>query len=423
MAEKMTRSQALDRLKALRDMLDAPDADIAAIEAEIQQLEEVLEEAQEAVEEVAEEAEAAAEPEQRDQEEEPQDEEDAAQDEPEEDEDEEAQRDSFARRRAQLRARVAAGMAGTVRRNFKDLEGKPMNTFGIETKEYRAAWLKNIQGKPMTAQERAAVSASAAIPQETMNKIWGKMELYPLLEAVDVMHVPGTVILPVEGTVNDANVVAMATAAIDSADTLAPVSLGVYKIIKTLEITADVAAMAIDAFENWLVDRLANKVYRKITALIAAGTGSSQPTGLTAISADGHTYTKAAITYADVLAIIAALPAEYAPNAAFVMSRATFYQGILGLEDTHKKPIVVADVQAPAKFNILGYPVIIEDGLGTDIVFGDLKEGYVWNFGKDLTVERDNSVGFRTGSTVFRGMALGDGKPTGVGLVRFTKAA
>ena len=50
------------------------------------------------------------------------------------------------------------------------------------------------------------------------------------------------------------------------------------------------------------------------------------------------------------------------------------------------------------------------------------KEGYVFNFGKDVAIDRDESVGFRTGSTVFRGMALGDGKPTGVGLVRYTKA-
>lgn len=36
---------------------------------------------------------------------------------------------------------------------------------------YRSAWLKNLQGKDLTAQERAAVTASAAIPTETMNMI------------------------------------------------------------------------------------------------------------------------------------------------------------------------------------------------------------------------------------------------------------
>lgn len=318
---------------------------------------------------------------------------------------------------------IARGIGVVEERTIIDKESKTMErTFAVDTAEYRDAWLKNLQGKALDAEERAAITASAAIPQITANKIKGKMELYPLLNAVDVMYLPGTVVIPVEGTVNAAGVVAMGTAATDAADTLSSVSLSVYKLIKTVEITADVEAMAIDAFESWLVERLANKIYRLVTKMIAAGSGSAQPTGLTSVSSS-KTYTKAGITYSDVMAIIADLPSEYAPNASFVMSRATFFGNVLNIQDTSKKPIVVADVQAPAKYNILGYPVIIEDEIGTDIVFGDLKEGYVFNFGAGVSVARDESVGFRTGSTVYRAMCLGDGKPTGVGLVRYTKAA
>ena len=312
----------------------------------------------------------------------------------------------------------AAKMTG--RPVIEEREEKKM--FEINSPEYRDAFLRNLQGKELTVEERAAVTAAAAIPTETANKIWGKMELYPILNAIDVMHIPGNVILPVEGTINAAAVVAMGTAATDAADTLAPVSLGAYKLIKTVEITADVKAMAVPAFEDWLVDRLANKLFRLVAAEVAAGTGTNEPTGLATITATG-TYTKAAITYADLLTIIGSLPAQYDPNAAFVMSRATFYGNVLNVTTTQKQPVVVADPQAPAKYNVFGFPVIIEDGVGTDIIFGDLKEGYVWNFAKDVEVESDASVAFRTGSTVFRGMALGDGKPTGIGLVRYTKAS
>lgn len=333
-----------------------------------------------------------------------------------------------AERRKKLIARVKRGDTGKVIRTFQSNEEVKENMFGIESKEYRNAFLKNLQGKPVSAEERTALAnGSYVIPQETLNKIYGKMELYPLINAVEVMHIPGTVIVPVEGTVNAAAVVAMGTAATDSADSMAQVSLGVYKLIKTIEITADVEAMAIDAFETWLVERLANKLYRLVTKMIAAGTGSSEPTGLCAASggvdATGCTYTKAAITFTDILAIIAALPTEYTPGATFVMSRTTFWQNVLAVKDSDNRPIVVADAQSPAKFNVMGFPVILEDEVGTDIIFGDLKEGYVWNFGKDIDVARDESVGFRTGSTVFRGMCLGDGKPTGVGLVRYTKAS
>lgn len=316
------------------------------------------------------------------------------------------------------KAAEAAKMDG---KKIIEEDKKMENRFAVNSPEYREAFLKNLQGKELTAEERTAVVASAAIPTETANKIWGKMELYPILNAIDVMHIPGNVILPVEGTINAAAVVAMGTAATDGADTLTPVSLGAYKLIKTVEITADVKAMAIPAFEDWLVDRLANKLFRLVAAEVAAGTGTNEPTGLATITATG-TYTKAAITYADLLTIIGSLPAQYDPNACFVMSRATFYGNVLNVTTTQKQPVVVADPQAPAKYNVFGFPVIIEDGVGTDIIFGDLKEGYVWNFAKDVEVESDASVAFRTGSTVFRGMALGDGKPTGVGLVRYTKA-
>ena len=407
------REQALARLDELREQLEDPAADLEAIQGEIEQIEQFLGTLAEVVEEVAEEV---AEPAEENREEEKPEENQPEEEQPEEQEEE---RSSQAAQRAELRKRVAEGITGIQTRKFNTdkVEVKRM-----DNKEYRIAWLKNLQGKELTAEERTAVTAGYTIPQETANLIKGKMELYPLLNAVDVMHIPGTVIVPVEGTVNAAGVVAMGNAATDAADSIGQCALGIYKIIKTVEITADVAAMAVDAFETWLVDRLANKIYRAVTGYIAAGTGSSQPYGLTTISATNHTYTKAGITYSDVMAIIASLPTQYDQNAHFVMSRANFFGNVLNIQDNNNNPIVVVDVQAPAKFNILGYPVIIEDGVGTDIIFGDLKEGYVWNFGKDIEVARDESVGFRTGSTVFRGMCLGDGAPTGVGLVRYTKA-
>lgn len=324
--------------------------------------------------------------------------------------------------RQQLRANVAAGLVGNVVEHHKEDNNMPnTRNFAIDSAEYRAAFLANLQGRELTAEQRAAVTASGAIPTQTMNQIVGRLELAPIINAVDLTFIPGNVTYPVEGTVADAAWVAMGTAATDSEDTVTTITLGAYKLIKTVEITADVAAMSIDAFETWLVNRLANKIQRAVAAGIMTGTGNSQATGLSSLTGTG-TYTAAGITYSDVMAIIAALPAEYMPGASFVMSRASFFGNVLNIQDTAKHPIVVADAQAPAKFNVLGYPVIIEDGAGTDIYFGDLKEGYKFNFAQAPTVQSDESVAFRTGSTVYRAMALADGKPTGKGVVRYTKA-
>lgn len=318
-----------------------------------------------------------------------------------------------AERRAAILKEIGTGVSGRVTRTFQT-GAQEQRTFGVDTPEYRSAWLKNLQGKTLDAEERAAVTASAAIPTQTMNRIIHRLELTPMIAAVDVTYIPGNVTFPIEGTVNAASWVAMGTAATDSVDTITSITLGAYKLIKTVEITADVMAMGIDAFETWLVERLANKLSVAVDTAIFTGTGSSQATGLLKegeITQKG-TFTKAAMTYKDLLTIISTLPTQYLANASFAMPRALFYKEVLGITDTNGRPVVVADPQAPAKFNILGYPVIVDDNCTADnLLFGDFKEAYKFNFAQAPAVESDKSVAFRSGSTVYRVMALADGKP------------
>lgn len=299
-------------------------------------------------------------------------------------------------------------------------------TFAIDSMEYRDAYLKNLQGKALDAEERTAVTATAAIPTITMNKIIGIMELTPMIAAVDISYIAGYVSFPVENSINEASWIPMGNAQTDSADSITSVSLAAYKLVKTVEITADVQNMSIDAFESWLVSRLANKLSKAIDAGIIKGTGGSnnQCTGIitTKASQDG-TYTKTKIKWSDLTKIIGTLPSEYLPGAKFAMKRDLFWNKIMGLESSDGQPVVVADAQSPAKFNILGFPVIVDDNCSTgDILFGDFK-AYKFNFAKAPEVTADNSVGFRSGSTVYRAMALADGKLVDSNaIVRFIEA-
>lgn len=317
-----------------------------------------------------------------------------------------------AEKRNRLKENISAGKAGTVIKTFQEDKAMEERTFAVDSEEYRSAFLRNLQGKDLTAEERTAVTASAAIPTQTMNMIVSRLERNPLISAVDMTHIPGNVTYPVESAVADASWVAMGTAATDSADALASISLGAYKLIKTVEIGADVAAMSVPAFEAWLVTRLANKIEKAVDNAIINGTGTNQPTGLLKSGEIDNTgtFTKAGMKYKDLCAILAAIPSQYLNGASLVTTRALFYGEILGMEDTSGKPVVVADAQSPAKFNVLGFPVIVDDNMAADtVVFGDFKE-YKFNFAADPTVTADASVGFRTGSTVYRAMALGDGK-------------
>lgn len=326
-------------------------------------------------------------------------------------------------RRQQLRTRVATGVIG---RTIEQPAGDPAPAaFGVDSPEYRMAWLSNLQGRTLTEQQRAAVSASGAIPTQTLNRIVSRLDDSPLLSRIDLMQIPGNVSIPVESTVADASWVAMGTAATDSADSITTVSLAAYKLIKTVEITADVQNMAIDAFETWLVERLGNKVQLALDNAVINGTGTNQAKGIvTSLGTATGTFTKAGATYKDLIKIIASLGTKFARNAVFIMQRKLFYGDVMNITDTGGKPIVHPDVESPAKFNFLGYPVILDDNVPEDnILFGDLF-AYKMNLAKAPTVESDSSVGFRSGTQVYRVMALADGKlAEESAFVRYNRAA
>ena len=306
-----------------------------------------------------------------------------------------------------LRQQVAAGTDPVVR-EFKT-EEKKMN-FEVNSPEYREAFLKNLQGKELTAEERAAVTATAAIPTVTMNEIVHRLELNPLIAAVDVTNIPGYVTYPVESSVAEASWVAMGTASEDSADTLTSITLGAYKLIKTVEITADVEAMAIDAFESWLVSRLANKIEKALDAGIINGLGTTQATGiLTVKTAADCTFTRGKMKWEQLAAIPGNIGGQYLTGSSFVMSPDLFFGKVLGMADSAGNRVAVLDPQGPAKYNVLGFPCILDGNITSeDILFGDLK-AYKLNFAKAVEVKKSEEAAFRTGSAVYRAMCLADG--------------
>lgn len=314
-----------------------------------------------------------------------------------------------AKKAEEERQKVAQGNEAVIK-NFTE-EKKMEKRFAVNSPEYREAFLKNLQGKELTAEERTAVVGTAAIPTQTMNEIVHRLELNPMIGAVDLTNIPGYVTYPAESAVNEASWLDMGVESTDSTDAIAPVTLGAYKLIKTVEITADVDAMSIDAFEAWLVSRLINKIEKALDAGILKGTGTTQATGIvtTKSTADG-TFKRAGIKWGDICGIMGALPGQYHPNASFCMNPALFFGKVLGMVDTAGQRIVVNEPQQARKFNILGYPVIVDANCGAeDILFGDFK-AYKMNLAKGIEVKKSEEAEFRKGSSVYRAMTLADGK-------------
>ena len=328
--------------------------------------------------------------------------------------------------RQQLRANIAAGVVtGTTIETHEEETNMENRTYTVGSAEYREAYLMHLQGRELNAEQRERhMNFAAAIPTQTMNAVFRYLEDSPILSRIDMTHIPGNIVLPVEGDVAEASWVDMIASSSDSADTITSISLGAHKLIKTVEITADVEAMAIDAFETWLVSKLGEKIQKALDNAVFNGTGINQPTGIcTSVTATG-TFTKAKAKYSDLVAIIAALPSGPAKNAVFAMPRKLFFTDVLGIEDLQGQPVVHADVESPAKYNILGYHVILDDNVPADnILFGDFK-AYKMNIAKAPVISSDDSVGFRTGTRVYRALALADGElAMDSAFVRYTRGA
>lgn len=321
------------------------------------------------------------------------------------------------REAAEKRAAMAKRVAQTgkpVKNVVEEIEMEK-KSFAPDTVEYRDAYMKKLMGKDLSAEERTALTSAAdVIPTQTMNEIYGRLADNPLYSELNIMRFPGYVQVPYEKTVNNASWVAMGTASTDSADEVDSVSLSMYKLIKTVEITADIAHASIPAFSAWLVDRLAQKMVAAICYGVLQGSGSGQATGIIPeLTPEATT-----VTYNSILSIMAAVPAQYHRDAVFTMSAATFFNKVMTLKDKNDRPLVMQGMtgvdQAPV-YTLLGHRVILEESASTNsadsILFGNYRDGYAFNFARDIEITADDSVEFRKGSRVYRGMALCDGKP------------
>ena len=307
-------------------------------------------------------------------------------------------------------------------------EGMERNEI-FATEEYRSAFFKRLQGKPLTEEEQRAMTSGAAIPTVTMDKIFGQLkESDTLLGLITLENIEGLTSFPVENVVNDAAWVAEGTDSTPGNDTLKSIALAAYTLIKTVKITAQVKRMAIDKFEAWIVDALTRKLRAACNKAVISGTGSNQPTGLDTLSWDGTNSVTVAsgstVTYDNIVDLEALVGEGFITNAVWVFNR-KMKAILLKLKDDQKRPIFERAVEDGFVGLLLGYPARLDANVKDgEMYFGDWKAGYVMNFPEQISVDSSEEAGFMSGSTVYRGMALVDGKPTGVknALVKLVQA-
>ncbi|MDR1001683.1 MAG: phage major capsid protein [Oscillospiraceae bacterium] len=312
-------------------------------------------------------------------------------------------------------------IANPVSRAGKTQEINPEESY--KTPEYRSAWIKTLQGKTLNEAEyraysTAADSAAPIIPETTANAIVKKMyEVSPILQRCKIYHVPGTFKFSVEDTRDEATLHTENAATTTANDNLRVVTLAGYEIIKIVSASAASTAMALSAFESYIVDALAEDIARKLENYIFNGNGTSEPGGVsTAGKGTGGAYIEgtdlltvtAAPTEANVIAAYGMLGSGYERNAVWCMSKSTFFASYYSLMNKSKNNLIEF---AGGKYYIMGAEVYFTGSLAAGVAYyGDFS--YIFgNFSQDIVVEKSKESGFRNNAIDYRGTCVFDSKP------------
>ena len=357
--KEMTTEELLERRTSIVDALDNPEADLDSLEAEMRSINEELE-----------------------------------------------NRKAAEAKKAEIRAEVAKGSGEVVKTFVEERENKKM--FGVETLEYRNAWVKSLCKRELNEEERSALSSAAAvIPTMTINAVWDRLiKPAELLGRVDVSQFPNYVRFPKATTVNAATSQAVGGSITESSDVIGYVDLVPAEYVKLLTVGADIDHMAIDAIHDWIVNNLVDSIRYAMNKDILIGSNSNAFKGITASVNASATAIPATVTKDSILGIMGALDGAYQNGAIWVMTSNMFFNNIMSL--TTLNDYVIND---GFQYRLFGHDVILmSEALISSketIFYGDPK-AYKVNIFKPIEVKP-----FETATTTniqFRGACLADGE-------------
>jgi HK97 family phage major capsid protein len=171
---------------------------------------------------------------------------------------------------------------------------------------------------------------------------------------------------------------------------------------------------------GWLPGMLGTRIGRAVAAHLVAGSGSSQPTGVTngiTIGKTGLTGQTATVIYDDLVDLEHSIdPAYRNGNVRYVMNDTTL-RVLRKLKDTQGRPlwVPVPTVGFPATLN--GIPYTIDQGMPTmaanavSILFGDFHAGYIVRQVHDVQLIRLNERYADFQQVGFFGYSRLDGRP------------
>lgn len=306
--------------------------------------------------------------------------------------------------------------------NSLNLKGlNEMNNISLESQEYRSAFMEYVtKGTEIPEEFRAAATSvsadnGAVIPTTVLNEIVTKLEKYgDILPRVRRVSYPAGVTVPTSATKFEAVWQNENAVGESQKMTTASISFTAYQLRCNAGVSFHMDVRSLAAFESALVKNVVDAMGKALEKAIIAGTGTGQPTGITAATAVAKV-DATACDYATLVKAVKAVPSAYKKDFVFIMNEGTALN-FATMVDKNGQPIINAGIVQTPQYRFLGHDVVLTDALpdfdaaattNTVAVLFDLSK-YMLNtsYEVDLYTYTDNA----TRQKVYDSIALVDGK-------------
>ncbi len=176
--------------------------------------------------------------------------------------------------------------------------------------------------------------------------------------------------------------------------TLDQTTITVYRMNALMYLSRELVADSQPPALQWIQDEFVDAVLNEEDAVIAAGSGSGRPTGLTQLSlqtvAQGGGF-----DYRDIKGLEHKLPIAYRKqgNAWFYMHDDVM-RSAEQLQDSQNRPLYLHDLDSSKPDKLMGYPVEVSNNLPrTEMYFGDLKRTYILLDRQQMSVDTTTEGG------------------------------
>jgi HK97 family phage major capsid protein len=297
---------------------------------------------------------------------------------------ERAQLMADAQSRQQLRKDIAAGtVTGKVIEKSEEEKDMEERKFTPASEEYRSAFLKNLRGEEMTEAESRAftfltTNTTAPLPTVMQNRIIDLIgEAHPIVADVYRMESGTAISIPVAKSIT-----ADAGASEEGADAnelevkFENIDLSGDDYTANVEMSYKMAAMAIPAFEDYIISQIA----ARLGAVLAEGIVANIKAG---IAAENTVAT--GVNYANICAGFGEL--KRVGTVVVYGTRKGVYNKLVAMVDQNKRPIFQQPITATAAGAILGAQIKFEDAIGDDeLLIGDPSK-YLQNVVAPVVIE------------------------------------